>query len=104
MVGITVGGLLNIALDPLFIFVFGLGIKGAAIATIISQTLSAAFVLYFLHYKAEYRIRFLSKTELAPAGEDAKKYRQPRNCRIYYAADQQSCHYLRQQCPVRYRR
>ena len=70
MTSVIIGAVANLLLDPLFIFVFGLGIKGAAIATIISQTLSAAFVLYFLHYKA----------------------------------DQQSCHYLRQQCPVRYRR
>lgn len=72
MLSVAIGAVANLLLDPLFIFVFGLGIKGAAIATIISQTLSAAFVLYFLHYKAEYRIRFLSKTELASCGEDAK--------------------------------
>lgn len=72
MLSVAIGAVANLLLDPLFIFVFGLGIKGAAIATIISQTLSAAFVLYFLHYKAEYRIRFLSKTELTSCGEDAK--------------------------------
>ena len=72
MTSVIIGAVANLLLDPLFIFVFGLGIKGAAIATVISQTLSAAFVLYFLHYKAEYRIRFLSKTELAACGEDAK--------------------------------
>ena len=72
MISVIIGAITNLLLDPLFIFVFGLGIKGAAIATVISQTLSAAFVLYFLHYKAEYRIRFLSKTELASCGEDAK--------------------------------
>ena len=72
MTSVIIGAVANLLLDPLFIFVFGLGIKGAAIATIISQTLSAAFVLYFLHYKAEYRIRFLSKTELTSCGEDAK--------------------------------
>ena len=72
MMTVLIGAVCNIVLDPLFIFVFGLGIKGAAIATVISQTLSAAFVLYFLHYKAEYRIRFLSKTELTACGEDAK--------------------------------
>ena len=72
MTSVIIGAVANLLLDPLFIFVFGLGIKGAAFATIISQTLSAAFVLYFLHYKAEYRIRFLSKTELASCSEDAK--------------------------------
>ena len=72
MLSVAIGAVANLILDPVFIFVFGLGIKGAAIATVISQTLSAAFVLYFLHYKAEYRIRFLSKTELASCSEDAK--------------------------------
>lgn len=40
MIGISLGGILNIALDPLFIFTFGLGTAGAAIATAISQTVS----------------------------------------------------------------
>ncbi len=40
MVGLTTGGLLNLVLDPLFIFGFGLGIAGAAIATAISQCVS----------------------------------------------------------------
>jgi putative MATE family efflux protein len=41
-----IGAILNTILDPLFIFVFGWGIKGAAIATIMSQAASAAWVLY----------------------------------------------------------
>ena len=48
MVGITVGGLLNIALDPLFIFAFHLGVRGAALATILSQAVSCIWVLSFL--------------------------------------------------------
>ena len=40
MIGLTTGGLLNIALDPLFIFVFNLGIAGAGLATAISQLIS----------------------------------------------------------------
>lgn len=40
MVGLTTGGLVNIALDPLFIFVFKMGIAGAALATILSQGVS----------------------------------------------------------------
>lgn len=46
MIGITTGGVLNIFLDPLFIFVFDMGISGAALATIISQFLS--FILLFV--------------------------------------------------------
>lgn len=48
MVTVLIGALANLILDPLFIFTFGMGVKGAAIATIISQFLSALFVLYFL--------------------------------------------------------
>lgn len=45
MVGITIGAVLNIALDPLFIFVFHMGISGAAIATILSQFVSFILLL-----------------------------------------------------------
>lgn len=48
MIGILAGGLLNVALDPLFIFTFGLGISGAAIATALSQTVS--MILLFLPF------------------------------------------------------
>lgn len=48
MTSVAIGAVANCILDPVFIFVFSLGIRGAAIATVISQTLSAAFVLYFL--------------------------------------------------------
>lgn len=48
MWSIVIGAFLNILLDPLFIFVFNWGVKGAAIATIISQACSAAWVLLFL--------------------------------------------------------
>lgn len=45
MVGLTTGGILNIFLDPLFIFVFKMGIKGAAAATAISQLVSFTILL-----------------------------------------------------------
>lgn len=45
MVGITFGGILNIILDPVFIFVFKLGILGAAIATLLSQCISFSLLL-----------------------------------------------------------
>ncbi len=45
MIGVMSGGILNIALDPLFIFVFGWGIKGAAIATVLSQFISFCILL-----------------------------------------------------------
>ena len=65
MISVIIGAIANIVLDPLFIFVFHLGIRGAAIATVLSQCLSAGFVFYFLSKKAEYKIRLLHK-------EDAK--------------------------------
>lgn len=48
MWSVVIGALLNIILDPLFIFVFDMGVKGAALATIISQMGTAIWVLLFL--------------------------------------------------------
>lgn len=51
MMSTVIGAALNIILDPVFIFAFGMGVKGAAIATVISQACSAAWVLSFLFSK-----------------------------------------------------
>lgn len=48
MISVVIGALINIVLDPIFIFGFGLGVKGAAIATVISQAVSALWILRFL--------------------------------------------------------
>ena len=48
MLTIILGAVLNVILDPVFIFVFDMGIRGAAIATVISQTVSCLWVLRFL--------------------------------------------------------
>ena len=48
MCSVLIGALLNIILDPIFIFWFDMGVKGAALATVISQACSAAWVLSFL--------------------------------------------------------
>ncbi len=48
MLTVLIGALLNIVLDPIFIFVLGMGVKGAALATIISQAVSALFVVLYL--------------------------------------------------------
>lgn len=45
MFGVIIGAGMNIALDPLFIFVFDMGIRGAAVATVISQLCSCVFVV-----------------------------------------------------------
>ena len=48
MMTVLIGAVLNIVLDPIFIFVLGLGVKGAALATILSQAVSAIWVIRFL--------------------------------------------------------
>ena len=48
MVTTMLGAVLNVVLDPLFMFVFGMGIAGAALATVLAQMVSCAFVLWFL--------------------------------------------------------
>lgn len=72
MFSVAIGALANLLLDPLFIFAFGLGVCGAAIATVISQTLSAAFVLYFLTRRSELQVRLLKKEEFSVSLGHAK--------------------------------
>lgn len=48
MLTTVIGAVINIILDPILIFVCGLGVKGAAIATVVSQAVSAAWILKFL--------------------------------------------------------
>ena len=58
MLSVLIGAVLNIALDPVFIFTFGMGVRGAALATVLSQAASAAWVLWFLmSRKSGIRIR-----------------------------------------------
>ena len=64
MISVAIGAVANLLLDPLFIFVLGFGIRGAAIATVISQLLSAVFVFYFLTKKSELKVRLLHKDEI----------------------------------------
>ena len=51
MLSVLIGAVMNIALDPLFIFVFDMGVKGAALATVLSQAASALWILFFLFSK-----------------------------------------------------
>lgn len=48
MWSVIIGAFLNLVLDPLFIFLFGMGVKGAAVATVLSQACSAVWILRFL--------------------------------------------------------
>lgn len=57
MLTTIIGAVMNIVLDPIFIFVLGMGVRGAAVATVLSQACSCAFVLWFLFgYRAHVRI------------------------------------------------
>lgn len=47
MIIVFTSSVLNIVLDAIFIFVLGMGVKGAAVATVLSQTLVTVFVIYF---------------------------------------------------------
>ena len=58
MIGITVGAVINIGLDPLLMFTFELGISGAAIATVTSQVCSFLLLLMMEHKGNNIRIRW----------------------------------------------
>ena len=51
MITVMIGAGLNLALDPLFIYTLGMGVRGAALATVLSQLASAVWVLAFLRGK-----------------------------------------------------
>ena len=51
MLSVLIGAVSNIILDPIFIYGFGMGVRGAALATILSQAVSTAWVLAFLNGK-----------------------------------------------------
>ena len=58
MVGIVSGAVLNVLLDPLFIFTFGMGVAGAALATVISQVCSFILLLYMTRRGGNLVIRY----------------------------------------------
>lgn len=51
MMTTVIGAVINIVLDPIFIFVFNLGVRGAALATVLSQAVGAIWILHFLSGK-----------------------------------------------------
>lgn len=52
-----VGAVINLVLDPIYIFVFNWGVKGAAIATVTSQIMSAVILLVYFLKKGHIRLR-----------------------------------------------
>lgn len=57
MATVLIGALTNIVLDPIFIFWLDMGVEGAALATVISQGISAFWVLRFFKYNSPLKIR-----------------------------------------------
>lgn len=71
MIGLTTGGILNMVLDPLFIFTFDMGISGAGLATALSQYISFGILIsMFLRNKTQSKlsVRFIAK-ELVTIGD-----------------------------------
>jgi len=61
MVGLASGAIINIALDPIFIFVFKMGVAGAAVATVISQIISFSILIsHYLSGRSTLRINLRS--------------------------------------------
>ena len=67
MYTVLLGAICNIILDPIFIFVFDMGVQGAALATIISQALSSIWVVYFLTSKKSFLRLTLKSMKLEPS-------------------------------------
>ena len=67
MLSVLIGAVCNIALDPVFIFGFGMGVKGAALATILSQAASCTWVLLFLTGKTTILKLKLKNMNLKPS-------------------------------------
>jgi putative MATE family efflux protein len=61
MIAITIGSLLNIGLDPVFIYVFGMGVRGAAYATVVSIAVSSLLIAYWMFFKKDTYVSFRLK-------------------------------------------
>ncbi len=72
MLSVAIGAAANLVLDPLFIFGLGFGVRGAAIATVISQYMSAGFVLLFSYEKVRIEGTFPEEREIQPCVGYAK--------------------------------
>ena len=78
MYSVLIGAVCNTILDPIFIFALHMGVAGAALATVISQAVSAAWVIHFLC-----------------GGKDRAPLRRARACSIHHAGYRKpDCHLL----------
>ena len=83
MLSVLIGAVINIVLDPIFIFLFGMGVKGAALATILSQAVSAAWALPVSHFAEECDPAAEALSEIPwPGGEEDRR---PWDLSIYHA-------------------
>ena len=57
MIGVTIGGVLNMILDPIFIFLFDMGTAGAALATVVSQLIGLVLLLYLNNRFSSVKLR-----------------------------------------------
>ena len=87
MIGLVVGAVVNVILDPILIFAAGLGITGAAIATCVSQILSFGILLFmFLGGKTIIRFRFRSISKSFDTYSDVLSTGFPSFCRQVLAS------------------
>jgi len=72
----AVGAIINVILDPIFIFVLGMGVKGAAIATVIAQVISSMYVIFYILFGGSifrlnasiFRVKFSAMKEILSLG------------------------------------
>lgn len=91
VIGLGIGGVLNILLDPIFIFGLDLGISGAAIATLLSQCVSASILAsFFLRGQSEIRVSIRVRLHCA---KDLPHHLQKRNALLLPPGDGQCIRY-----------
>ena len=67
MLSVLIGAVANIVLDPVFIFALGMGVRGAALATVLSQAMSCVWILTFLFSKRSFLQLRAETIRLRPA-------------------------------------
>ena len=93
MMTVVLGAAVNIVLDPIFIFLLNMGVKGAALATVIGQAISCLTALGGLGAEIPHRAAGAAHPEAAvfpPPGPAGQAHRGPWPVRLLYEHDQQS--------------
>ncbi len=97
MCTVLLGAVANLVLDPVFIFVLGMGVQGAAVATVISQLLSMLFVCWFL-WSGRNEFRIDLKPALPWAGEIISLGLSPFIMQVTNALVSLSCNHVLLRC------